>query len=270
MGLLAKILQNTPQDIRWPVPREGEILFLYNPPAGILSSRTQISIRPGERAVLITEEEPATIYGPGRRTLGPPQLAGLSIRDAFPGKVLFVRTSPFTQLNWELSEAFTFRDTEYGQTGIQAKGKASLRISQPALFYSNLLQPEALLSPKAKTLSVKSLLPLLGELMQSQIEEALHRASNRGRTLTLADISLNYDEFSQWLKIRVEPFFHNLGFQITGLTLKQLTLPAAVEEDLQKRSAGGLASLPSESAAEAGPPVGSPMARKMAEAFSRK
>lgn len=196
----------------------------------------QLIVRQSQAAVFVSMGKVADVFGSGRHRLTTGNLPVLStlagwkygFDSPFKSEVYFVNTRNFTNLKWGTRNPIIVKDPEFGPVRLRSYGTYVLRVTDPARFIREIAGTNGIftvneVSDQLRNLIVTRLADHLGE---SQIP--------------VLALSGNYNEISAYLTEKIAPEFQEYGLEVTKLLVENISLPAEVEEALDKRSSMGI------------------------------
>jgi membrane protease subunit (stomatin/prohibitin family) len=201
-----------------------------------IKMRASLTVREGQTAVFLNEGTIADVFKPGRYTLSTRNLPILTklrawkhgFNSPFKAEVYFVSTRQFTDQKWGTSNPVMLRDPELGAIRLRAFGIYSFKVDDPALFMREIVGTE-------------------GHFTTEEINGQLKRLTISGFSDLLAeskipafDLASNYDELSTKGKAKLAPEFKSHGLELAKFFVENISLPAEVEQMLDKRASMGV------------------------------
>ena len=146
----------------------------------------------------------------------------------FKAEVYFVSMRRFTDLKWGTKNPIMMRDVEFGPVRLRAFGTYAIRVNDPAIFIKEIVGTDGHFTTSEITNQLRNMIitrftDLLGE-----------------SKIPVLDLASNYNELSDFASGKIAPEFGSYGLEVTKLLVENISLPPAVEEAMDKRSAMGV------------------------------
>jgi len=236
MGLWDKLRGELIDIIEWTDDSNDTMVYRFDRHGNEIKSGARLTVREGQSAAFVNEGRLADVFTPGMYELDTRNLPILStllgwkhgFHSPFKAEVYFVSTRRFTDLKWGTRNPIMLRDAEFGPVRLRAFGTYEIRIDDVKTLIRRIVGTDAHFTTDEITEQLRNLIitrftDLLGE-------------SN----IPILDLAANYDELSTFARDRIAPEFAAYGIEITKLLVENISLPAAVEEALDKRSQMGV------------------------------
>jgi len=201
-----------------------------------IKNGAQLTVRPSQAAVFVSEGQIADVFGPGRYTLETGNLPVLStlkgwkygFDSPFKAEVYFVNTKQFLDQKWGTKNPIMMRDVEFGMLRLRAFGIYSFSVDDPGKFMKEVFGTNSMytvdeLSGQLKRSIVSGISDLLGE-----------------SSISALDLAANYDELSQGAKVKLQDRFNPFGLKIMQFFIENISLPEEVEKMLDQRTSMGV------------------------------
>ncbi|MCC5874673.1 MAG: SPFH domain-containing protein [Candidatus Sumerlaeia bacterium] len=175
-------------------------------------------------------------FGPGTFTLETRNLPILSklrgwkygFESPFKADVYYINTRRFTSLKWGTSSPVMLRDPEFGPIRVRAFGTYAVQVTDPVSFLRELVST----NPSFETYDIAS---QLRSMIVTRFSNILGNAS-----VPVLDMAGNLDNFSTFVKERIEPEFAEMGISVPIFLVENVSLPKEVEKMLDKRTSMGV------------------------------
>jgi len=236
MGLWDKLRGELIDIVEWTDDSNDTMVYRFERHGNEIKSGAKLTVREGQSAAFVNEGELADVFTPGMYTIDTRNLPILStlmgwkhgFHSPFKAEVYFVSTRRFTDLKWGTRNPIMLRDKEFGPVRLRAFGTYVIRVTDPKAFIREIVGTDAHFTTDEITEQLRNLIvtrftDLLGE-------------SN----IPILDLAANYDELSTFACDKIAPEFKAYGIELTKLLVENISLPAAVEEALDKRSQMGV------------------------------
>ncbi len=236
MGLFEKLGGEFIDIIEWLDPTQDTIAYRFERFQNEIKMGAQLTVRPGQVAVFVSEGNIADQFGPGRYRLETQNLPILTTLKGWPyafnspfkAEVIFFNTRVFTNLKWGTSNPITIRDPELGPVRLRAYGSYAIRVADPRRLLEELVSTDGLFQTDE-----------ISDHIRNMIVSSF--ASWVGRDQTpVFDLAANYqamgEQVRQALQTDIDPF----GLELRQLLIENISLPPEVEAALDKRASMGL------------------------------
>jgi len=236
MDLWEKALAELVDIVEWIDESDDTMVWRFPRYENEIKYGAQLIVRQAQAAVFVNMGAIADVFASGQHQLETRNLPILStimgwkygFHSPFKAEVYFVSTRNFTNLKWGTKNPIILSDAEFGPVRLRAYGTYVVRISDPAQFIREIAGTEGHfnleeISEQLKNLIVTRFSDTLGE-----------------RKIPVVSLAASYNEISQFLQEKIAPEFLEYGLEITKLLVENISLPAEVEEALDKRSSMGI------------------------------
>ena len=236
MGLFEKVRAEFIDIIEWLDPSQDTIAYRFERFQNEIKMGAQLTVRPGQTAILVGESQVADVYGPGRyrlETQNMPVLTTLmgwkyGFNSPFKAEVYFFNTKVFTNLKWGTANPITIRDPELGPVRLRAYGTYTLRVDDARTLLEQLISTDGLFQTDE-----------VSDHLRNMIISAF--ASWVGRDQTpLFDLAANYNTMGEQVRGAMQPDMEQFGLELRQLLIENISLPPEVEAALDKRASIGI------------------------------
>lgn len=236
MGLFGFFKSQFIEVIEWTDSSTNTLVYRFPVEGNEIKMGAELTVRESQVAIFVNEGEIADVFGPGRHLLWTQNMPILTklkswkhgFNSPFKAEVYFVNTKQFINQKWGTSNPIMMRDSDFGIIRLRGYGIYSYRVSEPTVFLKELFGTNA-------------------SYDTSTVEEQLKKMILSGLTDLFAeskipalDLAMHYDELSTLGKEKMEERFNKFGFSITSLYIENLSLPAEVEQAMDKRTSMGV------------------------------
>jgi membrane protease subunit (stomatin/prohibitin family) len=236
MGLFDKIRGEFIDVIEWTDSSPNTLVYRFQRHGNEIKNGAQLTVREGQTAVFIDEGQLADVFPPGMYTLETENLPILStlkgwkhgFESPFKAEVYFVSTRQFTDQKWGTKNPVTMRDSEFGPVRVRAFGTYAMRIDDPGRFIKEIVGTDGHFTTEDVTDQVRNVLV-------ARFSDAMASSG-----IPVLDMAANYDELGDKLKDRVKDDMEGYGIELRTLLVENISLPAQVEEALDKRTSMGV------------------------------
>lgn len=236
MGLFDKIRGEFIDIIEWTDSSPNTLVYRFPRYNNEIKYGAELTVREGQNAVFIDEGRIADVFPPGMYTLETENLPILStlkgwkhgFESPFKAEVYFVNMRQFTDQKWGTKNPVTMRDPEFGPVRVRAFGSYAMRVDDPGRFLKEIVGTEGHFTTEEVTDQVRNVLV-------ARFSDAMASSG-----IPVLDMAANYDELGETLGDRVSADMESYGIQLRTLLVENISLPAAVEEALDKRTSMGV------------------------------
>lgn len=201
-----------------------------------IKNGAQLTVRQSQVAVFVNEGQLADVFYPGMYQLTTQNLPIIStlkgwkhgFNSPFKAEVYFVNTRNFTNQKWGTKNPITLRDPEFGPIRIRTFGSFAIQISDPVVFLRDIVGTDG-------DFKTDEITDHLRNLIVTRFSDAIAESK-----IPVLDMAANYDELSHYITEKIRPEFEELGINVTKFLVENISLPAAVEEALDKRTSMGI------------------------------
>lgn len=222
--------------IEWTDDSGDTMVYRFPVHDNEIKNAAQLTVRPSQSAVFVSEGQIADIFGPGRYTLETGNLPILStlkgwkygFDSPFKAEVYFVNTKQFLDQKWGTKNPIMMRDPEFGMLRLRAFGIYSFSVEDPGKFMTEAFGTSSLFTVDEVTGQLK-------RAIVSGISDLLGESD-----IPAMDLAANYDELSEAAKIKLQDRFAPLGLKIMQFYIENISLPEEVEKMLDQRTSMGV------------------------------
>lgn len=222
--------------IEWTDDAQDVMVYQFPVHDNEIKNKAQLTVRPSQAAVFVSEGQIADVFGPGRyelETKNLPILATLKgwkygFDSPFKAEVYFVNTKQFLDQKWGTKNPVMMRDAEFGMLRLRAFGIYSFSVEDPAKFMKEVFGTNSMytvdeVSGQLKRSIVSGISDMLGE-----------------SDISALDLAANYNELSQGALVKLQDRFNPLGLKIMQFYIENISLPEEVEKILDQRTSMGV------------------------------
>jgi membrane protease subunit (stomatin/prohibitin family) len=147
MGIFDKLMGEFVDIIEWLDTTNDTMVYRFQRHNNEIKMGAKLTVRPGQKAVLVNEGQIADTFEPGLHELSTQNLPILStlmgwpygFNSPFKAEVYFFNTKIFTNLKWGTANPILIRDPELGAVRLRAYGTYNIRITKPELLLKELV-----------------------------------------------------------------------------------------------------------------------------------
>ncbi len=236
MALWDKIVGEFIDVVEWTDDTQDTIVYRFERHNNEIKYGAKLTVRESQAAVFVNEGQIADVFQPGMYTLETQNLPILStlrgwkhgFQSPFKAEVYFVNTKRFTDLKWGTMNPVMLRDPEFGPVRLRAFGTYAIRVKDPAAFIREIAGTDARFTTDEIT----------GQLRNLIVTSFAGAVAKSG--VPVLDLAQSYDQMAGFIAAAVRPEFDAYGLELTTLLVENVSLPEAVEQALDRRSAMGV------------------------------
>ncbi len=236
MGFWDRVKSELIDIVEWTDDTPNTMVYRFERRNNEIKYGAQLIVRESQQAVFINEGELADVFTPGRYELETKNLPVLStlqgwkygFESPFKAEVYFVSTRRFVDLKWGLKNPLMLRDPEFGPIRLRAFGTYSIRVTDAARFIREIVGTDGHFTKEEITDQLRN-------IVVSRFADALGESK-----IAALDLAANYDELGDFILNRIKPEFEEYGLDLNKLLVENISLPANVEEALDKRTSMGV------------------------------
>jgi membrane protease subunit (stomatin/prohibitin family) len=236
MSLWDKLKAELVDIIEWTDDSTNTMVWRFPRYQNEIKYGAKLTVRESQQAVFVNEGKIADVYKPGLYTLTTQNMPILTtlrgwkygFDSPFKAEVYFVNTKNFTDQKWGTKNPIMLRDAEFGPIRLRAFGTYTLRITDAGKFIQEIAGTQAHFTTEEVTEQLRN-------LVITRFTDAIGESK-----IPVLDLAANYDELSQFIQGKINPEFNEYGLELTKLLVENISLPAEVEQALDKRSSMGI------------------------------
>lgn len=235
MGLFDKIRAEFIDIVEWRDQEPGVLVHRFECAEHEIKMGAQLTVRPGQRAVFVNEGKIADVFEAGLHKLETenlPILATLKgwkygFHSPFKAEVYFLNLTEQLDRKWGTATPVILRDADFGMVRLRARGNFSYKVSADREMISRLVGARQAyraedIEGQLRAKAVSSFTDALGELK-----------------IPMLDLQAQYDEIGGAMKEKLTGFFVELGLELLGFVLENVTVPEEVEKAMDQRASMG-------------------------------
>src|SRR5689334_2803152 len=217
--------------IQWTESGDGVLAYRYPMQDMEIQYGAQLTVRESQMALFVNEGKVADAFGPGLHTLETrtlPLLTNLmnwdkAFQSPFKSDVYFFSTRMQTDQRWGTQNPITVRDKDYGMVRLRGHGIYAYDVVNPLLFHQRV----------SGTRDIYTVADIEGQLRNTIIGRVSDTFASS--QIPFLDMAANLEELSKKLGEQLAPTFGELGLQLDGLVVQNLSLPDELQKRLDER-----------------------------------
>lgn len=233
MGLIDKIRGEFIDIVEWLDPSRDTMVWRFPRHDNEIKMGARLVVRESQAAVFVNEGTVADVFTPGTYELETQNLPVLStlqgwkygFHSPFKAEVYFVNVRLFTDLKWGTQNPVIVRDPALGMVRLRAFGAYAVRVADPRRLVTDLAGTD----PQFRTEEIEG---FLRQTIVSRLGAVLGAAGVSVLDLGARQVALGDD-----LATSLSAELAGLGIEIPRFVIENISLPAEVEDALDRRSA---------------------------------
>lgn len=195
-----------------------------------IKNGAKLIVRESQTVLFLNEGVAADVFTAGTHTLSTQNIPILSklkgwkygFESPFKADVYYFSTKQFVNLKWGTPAPVLMRDPQFGQVRVRAFGSYNVRITDVTKFFKEY-------AGTYPQLTIFELEAQLRDFIAPKFGEVLANAN-----ISVLDIAGNMTDLSQKIRPLIEPYFADLGIEVTQFAVSSATLPEEVTEFYDK------------------------------------
>ncbi|MBN2318600.1 MAG: SPFH domain-containing protein [Acidobacteria bacterium] len=236
MNMWAKVRGEFIDIIQWTDDSNDTLIHRFERYGNQIKYGARLTVREGQAAVFINEGRIADVFYPGMYTLETRNLPILStmqgwkygFNSPFLAEVYFCSTRQFTDLKWGTQKPIIMRDAEFGPVRLRAFGTYAISVKDPAVLLRQLSGTDG-------RFTLDEIVNQLRNLILSRFADMMGESK-----IPVLDLASSYNELGELLAGQIEAEFHNYGLELVTFLIENISLPAEVEQALDRRTSMGV------------------------------
>lgn len=222
--------------IQWENPDEHTLVWRFPVADQEIQNGASLTVRESQMALFVDEGKTADVFAAGRYTLNTQTLPVLTnlknwdklFQSPFKSDVYFFNTRQQIGKRWGTAQPVTVRDADFGVVQLRSFGMYSYRIADPAQFFKEI-------SGVVESYTGEQLEAQLKNIAMTQLAAAFGTSG-----VPFLDMAANQVLLSQKIGELLGAEFAKLGLTLENFTVESITLPAAIQEALDKKISMGV------------------------------
>ncbi|SMH37410.1 SPFH domain-containing protein [Maritimibacter sp. HL-12] len=236
MGILDFLSGQFIDVIHWTDDTRDTMVWRFQREGHEIKYGAKLTVREGQAAVFVHEGQLADVFTPGLymlETNNMPIMTSLqhwdhAFKSPFKSEIYFVNTTRFTDLKWGTKNPIMCRDPEFGPVRIRAFGTYAVRVIDAGHFLSEIVGTDGEFTMDEISFQVRNI-----------IVQAFSRIV-AGSGIPVLDMAANTQELGKLVAAEISKVVADYGLEIPEFYIENISLPAAVEQALDKRTSMGI------------------------------
>jgi membrane protease subunit (stomatin/prohibitin family) len=236
MSFFDRLLNEFIDVIEWVDNSQDTLVYKFPRNDNAIKMGAKLIVRESQLAIFMNEGRIADVFTPGTyelHTENMPILTTLmswkyAFNSPFKADVYYVSTRQFTNQKWGTKNPVMIRDAEFGPVRLRAFGSFNFKVQDAKLFLTEI-------SATNPDFVVESINEQLRNTVVARGMDAVAQSK-----INILDLAANYNELGAIIMETIQPDFADLGLNLTKLLVENISLPAEVEQALDKRSQMGI------------------------------
>ncbi len=237
MGILDFLTGEFIDVIHWVDNSRDTMVWRFEREDHEIKYGAKLTVREGQTAVFVHEGQLADVFNPGLymlETNNMPILTTLNFWDhgfksPFKSEIYYVNTTRFNNLKWGTKNPIICRDPEFGPVRIRAFGTYSIKISDPARFLTEIVGTDGEFTMDEISYQIRNII----------VQKFSRVIASSG--IPVLDMAANTADLGKLIVAEISGTLEEYGLEMPELYIENISLPAAVEAALDKRTSMGLA-----------------------------
>lgn len=189
-----------------------------------IKNGAKLTVRESQQVLFLNEGQVADTFGPGHYSLSTQNIPVLSrikgwkygFESPFKSDIYFFNTHQFINQRWGTPAPILMSDSEFGQVRVRAFGVYNLRIMNVATFFRQYAGTYGRLTIRELEIQLRDFIaPKFGEILVQH-------------GYSIKDVAGNITTLSDRIQPELQPFFEELGLELTKFQISSVTLPEEV------------------------------------------
>ncbi|MBK0400624.1 SPFH domain-containing protein [Limibaculum sp. M0105] len=222
--------------IDWTDDTRDTMVWRFQRHGNAIKYGAKLTVREGQAAVFVHEGQLADVFRPGLymlETNNMPVMTTLQhwdhlFQSPFKAEVYFVSTRRFQNLKWGTRNPIMLRDPEFGPVRLRAFGTYAIRVSDPGVFLREVVGTDGEVTTDEVQFQIRN-------VIVARFSNALASSG-----IPVLDLAASTDQMAEYLRARIAPELAGFGIEMPELFVENVSLPEAVEQALDRRTAMGV------------------------------
>jgi membrane protease subunit (stomatin/prohibitin family) len=234
MGIMSFIKSQLIEIIEWTDDTNYTLVWRFPDEDHEIKNGAKLVCREGQAAILVSEGQMADVFGPGTHTLSTQNVPVLSrlkgwkygFESPFKVEVYFVNLRQYMDQRWGTPQPIIVRDPEFGVQGrpgrvrIRAFGNYNFRISDPAIFFKEIVGTQGFVTTDD-----------IERYVKTRVLQAFGKsAASSG--VPVADMYAQVDMLTAAVIESIQGELAGIGLQLTSFIIESISVPPEVEKAL--------------------------------------
>ncbi len=222
--------------IHWLDDTRDTLVYRFEREGHEIKYGAKLTVREGQAAVFVHEGQLADVFTPGLymlETNNMPVMTTLQhwdhgFKSPFKSEIYFVNTTRFANLKWGTKNPVICRDPEFGPVRLRAYGSYAIKVVDPARFLVEIVGTDGEFTMDEISFQIRNII----------VQEFSRSLARSG--IPVLDMAANTRELGQLVAREISPQLAEYGLSLPELYIENISLPAAVEQVMDKRASMGV------------------------------
>ena len=236
MGILDFLTGEFIDVIHWTDDTRDTMVWRFEREGHEIKYGAKLTVREGQAAVFVHEGQLADVFTPGLYMLETNNMPILTtiqhwdhgFKSPFKSEIYYVNTTRFGDLKWGTKNPIMLRDPEFGPTRLRAYGTYTVKVTDPAVFLREIVGTDGEFTMDEISYQIRNII----------VQEFSRVIAQAG--IPVLDMAANTQELGKLIATAIDGTMKEYGLTIPELYIENISLPAAVEKALDKRTSMGL------------------------------
>ncbi len=230
MSIWSKITGQFIDVIEWTTDDREVLIAKFPDKDKEVKMGAQLTVRPGQAAILVNEGKLADVFMEGRHELttrNMPIMTTLKswkygFNSPFKVDIYYVNLQEFAGLKWGTPNPIQFFDPHYSLVDLRAFGSVTFRIQDPAKFFTKFAGTDS-------EVTLSEFTPHFRDVIVEEFSKGLKRSGQ-----SLAEIIVNAQELGGMLTPILQAEFDRVGVQILRFAIASVSVPEELEKQIKE------------------------------------
>ena len=207
--------------IHWVDDSRDTMVWRFQREGHEIKYGAKLTVREGQAAVFVHEGQLADVFTPGLyllETNNMPVLTSLNhwdhgFRSPLKSEIYFVNTTRFTGLKWGTKNPVICRDPEFGPVRLRAFGSYSVRVTNPALFLTEIVGTDGEFTMDEISFQIRNIL----------VQEFSRAVAASG--IPVLDMAANTGDLGRLVSAEIAPKVAEYVLGVPELYIENISLP---------------------------------------------
>ncbi|MBO9479567.1 SPFH domain-containing protein, partial [Shimia sp. R11_0] len=222
--------------IHWVDDTRDTLVWRFEREGHEIKYGAKLTVREGQSAVFVHEGQLADVFTPGLymlETNNMPVMTTLQhwdhgFKSPFKSEIYYVNTTRFANLKWGTKNPIMVRDPEFGPVRLRAYGTYAIRVVDPARFLTEIVGTDGEFTMDEISFQIRNII----------VQEFSRVIAGSG--IPVLDMAANTADLGKLVAAEISGTIAEYGLAIPELYIENISLPAAVEAAMDKRTSMGI------------------------------
>ena len=216
--------------------RANQLVHRFNRGGNAIKCGAKLTVREGQAAVMIHEEQLADTFTPGLYTLETNNMPlmtalqhwGAGFRSPFLSQIYFINTTRIQNLKWGTRNPILAKDSEFGAVRLRDFGTYTIRVVDPARFMAEVVGTDDDVSADDVGAQIRNTIVRRFSNMLAQLG------------IPVLDMAANASDLATFVAAKIAPEIADYWIEVPRLFIESISLPEDVEKTLDAHTSMGV------------------------------